>query len=115
MKTQLLADSRNVGGGNALCSRGRLLAVHNARYTLERDAFRIVYSLSFGNSWRIRRTQPPAREDALNKVCPFILASVPASLLNQHRADSGIPNRINLISLRSSRNPGSAVCAKISD
>src|SRR5438034_10720249 len=40
--------------------------------------------------------QPRAREDPWNKVCPSMLASTPASMLNQNNPDLGILNRIGL-------------------
>src|SRR5665647_1315408 len=49
-----------------------------------------------------QRRQPRAREDPLNKVCPSMLASFPASMLNQNSPDLGIPNRIDLKASRSS-------------
>src|SRR6266852_6296974 len=47
-------------------------------------------------SLQSRPRQPRAHEDPLNKVCPSMLASVPASMLNQNSPDLGIPNRIEL-------------------
>jgi hypothetical protein len=45
---------------------------------------------------RSQPQQPPVRADPSNKVCPSMLASSPASMLNQNSADLGIPNRIEL-------------------
>jgi hypothetical protein len=50
----------------------------------------------------VQPPQPPAREDQQNMVCPSMLASVPASMLNQSRPDLGTPNRLRLNSSRSS-------------
>jgi hypothetical protein len=40
--------------------------------------------------------QQPALEDLANMVFPFMLASSPASRLNQKLSDSGIPLRFSL-------------------
>jgi hypothetical protein len=44
-----------------------------------------------------RSLQPPlpVREDRESKVCPYMLASSPASMVNQRSPDLGIPNRSN--------------------
>src|SRR5256885_15991237 len=50
-----------------------------------------------------RHGRPSAREDPSNKAFPFpsMLASFPASMLNQSRPDLKIPHRIKLTSSRS--------------
>src|SRR5258708_26913162 len=45
---------------------------------------------------------PPAHEGQANTVAPSMLASFPASLLNQNLSDLGILKRFNLDSSRSS-------------
>src|SRR5262249_19044863 len=42
----------------------------------------------------------PALEDRSNKASPFMLASFPASMVNQRSSDLGIPNRFRLNSSR---------------
>jgi hypothetical protein len=44
--------------------------------------------------------QPPASEDLPSKACPSMLASFPASMVNQKCRDLGNPNRIKLTSSR---------------
>jgi hypothetical protein len=56
-----------------------------------------------GSGLQSQPRQPRAREDPLNMVCPSILASIPASMLNQNSPDLGIPNRVDLKASRFSR------------
>src|SRR5258706_10545877 len=46
---------------------------------------------------------PPAHEGQANTVAPSMLASFPASMLNQNLSDLGILKRFNLASSRSRR------------